>query len=210
MSKLLYIQASPRGDRSYSVAVADAFMEAYEIKHPEDEVVTLNLFTRELPPFDGDVLNAKYAILNGLKHSEEENDAWQAVVSLIDEFTSADKYVFAIPMWNFHLPYRLKHYIDLLVQPSYTFNFSPKEGYSGLVTGKPAWVAYARGGEYPLGSDSEAFDFQTKYFEHILGFIGFTDIRTLVVEPTLADGPDTAKDKRLAAKGKAREMAISF
>ncbi|MEE8398156.1 MAG: NAD(P)H-dependent oxidoreductase [Desulfobacterales bacterium] len=210
MSRLLYIQASPRGDRSYSLAAADAFIDAYKEKHPEDEVVTLNLFTMELPPFDGDVLNAKYAILNGLEHTEEERDAWQAIVSLIDEFKSADKYVFAIPMWNFHLPYRLKHYIDILTQPSYTFSFSPEEGYKGLVTGKPAWVAYARGGEYPLGSDGEALDFQTKYFEHILGFIGFTDIRTLVVEPTLAGGPDTAEDKRVAAKGMAREMALSF
>ncbi|MBP1740722.1 MAG: hypothetical protein H6Q48_3015, partial [Deltaproteobacteria bacterium] len=41
------------------------------------------------------------------------------------------------------------------------------------------------------------------------GFIGFTDIRTLIVEPTLA-GPDVAKKKRDEAIAKAKEMAKTF
>ena len=51
-------------------------------------------------------------------------------------------------MWNFGIPYILKHYIDLIVQPGLTFSFSPSEGYKGLVTGKPVTVVYARGGAY--------------------------------------------------------------
>ena len=45
MSNLLYIQASPRGDQSYSISVADAFIDAYRAAHPDDSVTTLNLFT---------------------------------------------------------------------------------------------------------------------------------------------------------------------
>ena len=210
MSKLLYIQASPRGERSHSLAAADAFVESYRAANPADDVVTINLFNKDLPSFDGDVLNAKYAILNGLEHSDAERDAWKRIVEIIDEFKSADKYVFAVPMWNFSLPYKLKHYIDVIVQPSYTFSFSPEEGYRGLVEGKPIFIAYARGGEYQPGRDSEAYDFQSKYLEHELGFIGFTDIRTVVVEPTLAGGPDTAAERRDAAVREAREAAITF
>ena len=51
--------------------------------------------------------------------------------------------------------------------------------------------------------------FQTKYIFTILGFIGFTDIRTLVIEPTLSD-PEVAKEKRTTAIEKAKEMAKSF
>jgi FMN-dependent NADH-azoreductase len=112
-------------------------------------------------------------------------------------------------MWNFGIPYRLKQYLDILVQPTYTFSFSPKEGYKGLVLGKPIVVAYSRGGAYPKGTADEAFDLQTKYFQLILGFIGFTDIRALIVEPTLA-GPDVAKQKREETIAKAREMAKTF
>lgn len=210
MSKLLYIQASPRGGRSYSLAAADAFVESYRRIHPDDEIVTLNLFDLDMPAFDGDVLNAKYAILNGLTHTDAERSAWEQVVSLIDAFKSADKYVFAVPMWNFSLPYRLKQYIDIIAQPTYTFSFSPEEGYKGLVTGKPVFIAYARGGEYPPGSEGEALDFQTKYLEFILGFIGFTDFARVVVEPTLAGGPDTAKERREAAILEAEDIAKAF
>src|SRR4030042_5703588 len=195
MSKLLYIQASPRIERSYSIAVADAFVSTYKQANPKDEIVTMNLFKKELPSFDGLTVQAKYTILHGQKHSPEELAAWRTVEDLIAEFKSADKYVMAVPMWNFGIPYRLKQYLDILVQPTYTFSFSPQEGYKGLVLGKPIFVAYSRGGAYPKGRAEEAFDLQTKYFQLALGFIGFTDIRTLVVEPTLA-GPEVVKQKR--------------
>jgi len=209
MGKLLYIQASPRGERSYSIAAAGAFVNSYKQAHPEDEVVTLNLFTKNLPPFDGLALNAKYTILHGKDHSAEEVAAWREIEDIIVEFKSAAKYVLTVPMWNFSIPYRLKHYLDILIQPTYTFSFSPKEGYTGLVTGKPIFVSFSRGGEYPPGSENEALDFQTKYLMMILGFIGFTDIRTLMTEPTLS-GPEAAQEKKEAAIAKAKEMAKSF
>jgi len=209
MSKLLYIQASPRIGRSYSIAVADAFVSSYKEANPKDEVKTVNLFKEDLPAFDGLTVQAKYTILHGLKHTPEELTAWKKVEDIIAEFKSADKYVMAVPMWNFGIPYRLKQYLDIIVQPTYTFSFSPKEGYKGLVLGKPIFVSYSRGGAYEKGSPAEAFDLQTKYLQLALGFIGFTDIRTLVVEPTLA-GPDVAKQKREEAIAKAKEMAKTF
>ncbi len=210
MSKLLYLKASPRGERSHSVTVADAFVASYKESHPEDEVVTIDLFERDLPAFDGFALQAKYSILGGQSPSGDEKAAWGAIEQVIEEFTSADKYVVATPMWNFSLPYKLKHYIDVIVQPGYTFSYSPETGYSGLVTGKPVFIAYARGGEYPVGSDAEGFDFQSKYLNLAFGFIGFTDIRTLMIEPTLMGGPEVAEQKRAEALEKARSMAKEF
>ena len=51
MSNLLYIKASPRGERSYSLAVADTFIEAYLKTNPDDEITTVELFNRDLPSF---------------------------------------------------------------------------------------------------------------------------------------------------------------
>jgi len=210
MAKLMYVIASPRKDRSHSIAVADAFVDAYREMHPEDHVVTLNVFEAELPAFDGVAVAAKYKILHGLDHSEQEAEAWQVVESLIEDFTWADKYVFAVPMWNFGIPYRLKQYLDNLVQPGFTFSFSPEEGYKGLVVGKPVLAIYARGGEYPPGTDAETVDFQKRYLEAILGFMGFTDIRSIVVEPTLQGGPVVAAQKRDDAVRTAKAMAGKF
>ncbi len=153
---------------------------------------------------------AKYTILHGKEHSTGELAIWKAVEDIITGFTAADKYVMAVPMWNFGIPYRLKQYIDLIVQPGYTFSFTPEEGYKGLVTGKPVLVAYARGGEYAEGSASAAYDLQKPYMEAVLAFIGFTDVRSIVIEPTLAGGPDTASAKGNAAISEAREMATDF
>jgi FMN-dependent NADH-azoreductase len=210
MSRLLYIQASPRIQRSHSIAVADAFIEAYKQKNPNDEIITLNVFDDSLPAFDGLAVQAKYTILHGQPHSKAELDVWKKVEQVIEQFISANKYVLAVPMWNFSIPYRLKQYIDLLIQPGYTFTFSEEKGYEGLIINRPLFAVYARGGQYPPGSDTEAFDLQTKYIEQLFRFIGFEDIRSVIIEPTLQGGPDVAETKRNAAIEQVRKLALGF
>jgi FMN-dependent NADH-azoreductase len=185
MAKLLYIEASPRKDRSSSIKVARAFVDEYRRAHPEDTVDVLDLWDVDLPVFDGDTINTKYAILHGDEKTPEQVAAWRPVEEAIERFTSADKYLFSLPMWNFGIPYKLKHFIDVLIQPTYTFSFTPEEGYKGLVTGKPAMLVYARGGAYSQGTGAEAMDFQKSYLELVLGFIGFEDMGAIVIEPTL-------------------------
>ncbi len=210
MSKVLYIKSSPMGKLSYSTAVADAFVEAYKKSHPKDQVKTIDLFSAKLPEFDFVAASGKYKIMRGKPHSPEEKQAWDKVVATIAEFKDADKYVLAVPMWNFSIPYRLKQYIDVIVQPGQTFSVDAAGNYKGLVTGKPVLVVYARGGDYTKGTPAEQYDQQSKYVESILRFIGFADIKSLAVEPTLASGPETADQKRNAAIEKAKQMAGDF
>jgi FMN-dependent NADH-azoreductase len=210
MAKLLYIKASPMGKRSYSVAVADAFIDNYVQAHPGDTVKTMDVFKEPLPAFDSAAANAKYKIMHGQNHSPQDLKIWSKIVSLIEDFKSADKYVMAVPMWNFSISYRLKHYIDILVQPNYTFSVTENRDYQGLVRGKPIFIAYARGGEYAAGTDTEPFDLQKKYIELILAFIGFTYIPSVVLEPTLAGGPDVTEQKSNEAIEKAGRIAAEF
>jgi FMN-dependent NADH-azoreductase len=107
-------------------------------------------------------------------------------------------------MWNFGVPYVLKHLIDVLVQPGLTFSFSPDQGYKGLLTGKKAVVIYARGGNYSTGSGMEGYDLQSKTLGGVLGFIGVTDVVNIFVEPTLGAPGDVD-----ATVAKAKELAIS-
>ena len=210
MSTILYLKASPRTGRSHSIAVADAFVESYRKAHPDDEIKTIDLFQKSLPAFDLAATTAKYKIMEGKEHSEQDCRIWNQILAVIDEFKSADKYVLAVPMWNFSIPYRLKQYIDIIVQPGLTFTVTDSGGYEGLVKNKSVFIVYARGGDYPQGSGAESYDLQKKYLELILNFIGLTDIRSVVVEPTLAAGPDVAKRKRAEAVEKARQMAPQF
>ena len=203
MSKLLYIQASPMGNISFSNRAAEAFLKTYRGANPGDGIVTLDLWSDALPAFDFTAASGKYKVMRGLAHSREEAAAWGKVQEYIGELKSADKLVVSTGMWNFSIPYRLKQYIDIVVQPGLAFSFDPRKGYTGLITGKPLQLIMASGGEYPPGTAMAGYDYQKPYLEMIFRFIGFTDIRSLRVEGTLSpEGNDN-----LAALIKAAEEA---
>ncbi len=205
MAKLLYIESSPRKARSKSIRVAEAFLAAYQAANPADEIVKLDLWEKQLPEFDGYTIDAKYQVLHGQGFDADQQAAWQSVVDVCDEFKSADKYVISLPMWNFGIPYKLKHYIDVIAQPGQTFSFSPETGYAGLVTGKPVVTIYARGGAYS-SDEARGMDFQKSYLNLLLGFIGFTDIHDLTIEPTLA-APQDVQSVESAAMAAAEKVA---
>jgi len=210
MSKILYIKASPRTGRSHAIAVAEAFIDAYREANPGDAITTIDIFQKDLPNFDLEAVTAKYKIMHDEEHSDQDIKVWAKVEAIIDEFKAADKYVLAVPMWNFSIPYRLKQYIDIIVQPGYTFTVDDEGKYQGLIKGKPVFIAYASGGEYTKDEGSSTYDMQKSYLELILGFMGLTDIRKVIVEPTLGAGAEVARQKKEQAIKKAKGMAGSF
>ena len=191
MTKLLYIEVSPRKERSHSIAVAQAFLDAYRSANPDHEVDTMDLWDTELPELDMAMIDAKYRLLAGDQLDEREATAWRIVEATFNRVSFADKIVISTPMWNFNVPYKLKHLIDIIIQPDLAFAVV-EGGYEGLVKGKPAMVIVARGGAYPPGSEFFEVDFQKRYLDFLLSFIGFDDIRSLVVEPTLAAEDEVA------------------
>ncbi len=192
MATLLYIEASPRKQRSHSITVANAFLDAYGSTNPNDQIDLLDLWSETLPAFDGDMINAKYAVMHGEDPSPKEQAAWTQVGTICKRFTDADKYLFSVPMWNFGIPYVLKHYIDVITQPGYSWSFDPEVGYSGLVTG-PVAAIYSSGGAYHDGSGAEAFDQQKPYFEGWLGFVGLSLVSKITVAPTLSPPDEVSK-----------------
>lgn len=208
MAKLLFIEASPRGERSYSSQAARAFLDAYRAAHPGDTIEVLKLWSADLPAFDGATLAAKYAVMGGKDFTAEEAQAWGRVAATAEHFKAADKIVVSTPMWNFSVPYVLKHYIDVIAQPGLTFGWSPEAGYFGLVKGKPALVVTASMGAYGPGSGAEAIDFQKPYVEWMLKFFGFETIHAIQVVNT--GMPDTAEASLAEAKAKAAELAKTF
>ena len=106
-------------------------IETYYESHNDDRIETINLWQTPLPEFNGEMIDAKHAILYGREFSEAQKQAWGEVNKVIAQFASADKNLFSLPMWNFGIPCRLKQYIDVIVQPGYTLSFRPEEGYRG-------------------------------------------------------------------------------
>lgn len=208
MSTLLYIEASPRKARSHSINVANTFLDAYAAANPGDTIDRIDLWDLALPEFDGERLNAKYSVMHGESPSGDEVAAWNEVQVLFDRFNAADKYVFSVPMWNFGIPYKLKHYIDVITQPGMAWSFSPDTGYSGLVSGSVVAI-YSSAGVYHDGSGAEAFDLQKPYFENWLAFVGLTDVERVIVAPTL-EAPENVEAAVNDAKSNATALAAKF
>ena len=206
MPTLLHIESSPRKTRSASLDVARAYLEAYRAAHPDHLIDVLDLWSIELPEFDGDALDAKYADLSGTPLSEGQQQAWTGIRRLAQRLHDADALLFSVPLWNFSIPYKLKHFIDVVSQRNILFSFDER-GLQGLLKDKKAVVIYARGLDYSTGSDTPAhsFDFQRPYMEAWLRSVGVTRVESVVVEKTLF-----GFEVDQAARQAARERAVAL
>jgi FMN-dependent NADH-azoreductase len=206
MRTLLHIESSPRKRRSASLDVARAYLDAYRDAHPDHRLDVLDLWSAELPEFDGDALDAKYADLNGTSLSDGQQQAWTSIRELAQRLHDADTLLLSVPLWNFSIPYKLKHFIDVVSQRGILFSFDER-GLQGLLNDKKAVVIYARGLDYSVGSSTPAhsFDFQRPFMEAWLRSVGVTDVKSIVVEKTLL-GPEVD----YAARQAAREQAVAL
>ena len=192
--KINYIECSPRGERSHSTKIAQAYLEQAKKNIPDLELNHINPWSLNLPEFDGDMLNAKYSVISGTDPSADEVSAWSNVKNIFDEFNNADHYLFSVPMWNFNIPYKLKHYIDIITQPGMSWSYTPEDGYKGLMTDKTATIIYATGDGYGEGTGFESFDMQKPYVNLWLTFLGFKKIERVVVDRTLFDAETAEKN----------------
>ena len=192
--KINYIECSPRGERSHSTKIAQAYLEQAKKNIPDLELDHINPWSLNLPEFDGDMLNAKYSVIRGTDPSADEVSAWSNVKNIFDEFNNADHYLFSVPMWNFNIPYKLKHYIDIITQPGMSWSYTPEDGYKGLMTDKTATIIYSTGDGYGDGTGFESFDMQKPYVNLWLTFLGFKKIERVVVDRTLFDAETAEKN----------------
>lgn len=193
MPTLLHLQASPMGERSISTRVANVVIDEYRARHPDGVVVVRDLFHAPLPAFDEVGVGGQQSILFGCEMNATQRETWDEVEAVIEELRAADAIVVSVPMWNFSIPYPLKHWLDVVLQPSYAFSWSPETGYTGLLGSaeKPVQIVMSRAGAYESAA-KHAMDHQTPYLRFIFEFMGYSDVRLLAVEPTMLAGPDAA------------------
>ncbi|RWB30188.1 MAG: FMN-dependent NADH-azoreductase [Mesorhizobium sp.] len=208
MTKLLHIVSSPRKECSASREVAEAFVQSYRARRPDLEISTLDLWDVDLPEFGEDAMLAKYAGLSGTPLTPSQQQAWATLQELAQQLHWADILLLSTPLWNFSIPYRLKHFIDLVSQKDILFSFDPEHGFGGLLRDKIAVVVYARGLDYAAQSITPAqrFDYQKPYIQAWLRFIGIEDVRSLIIQKTLF-GPDIDHAARQDAREAASRLA---
>lgn len=208
MKKLLHIIATPRTEESRTLQVSAAFLERVKQKYPQCLVDELNVTTESLQPLTVKIVSGKYILLGGRDLTGELKEAWKNIEYHINRFLSADGYLITTPMWNFGIPYSLKHYIDVIVQPKHLFHYTEK-GPEGLVKNRKMAVITSRGGDYGDASPFHAYDFQEPYLRAVFGFVGLTDIVFVNAQP-MDMGDEIQKEKIARAKESARKAAEAF
>ncbi|HWZ12528.1 MAG TPA: NAD(P)H-dependent oxidoreductase [Acidobacteriaceae bacterium] len=202
---LLHVISSPRKQRSASIQVANAFIDAWKSKHPEGNIDTLNVWETDLLPFDNAALDAKYAGLEGKTRTSEQQDAWEQIKELADRFHRADLIVFSVPMWNFGVPYRLKHLIDVVSQKDVLFTFDER-GLIGMLGGRTVVVIASRGAAHGDDYPIQDFDHQGAYLATWSRMVGIKDFHTITLERTLF-GPEADAASRKEASTQAVALA---
>ncbi len=206
MPTLLQIVATPHHNgNSQTRHLADAFLQGWETVHPTGVVETIDLTQLELPPLDEAMVTVLF----------DQPSAWppellaqrrRALDRVVTQFVAADAYLFVTPMWNFGLPYLLKHYFDLVIRPGWTFTLGD-EGTTGLLGGRQACAVITRGFDYSPESGKEADNHLEPHLRTLLGFMGIEDLSVVAAEGMMLPGADERLD---AAKKAATAMGLGL
>jgi FMN-dependent NADH-azoreductase len=211
MPHLLHIESSPRKQRSASIEVARAFIDAWQAAHPAATVDVLDVWSEPMPEFDGAALDAKYAGLSSTPLTDEQAAAWVQIRTLAARFQKADRLLISAPMWNYSIPYKLKQLIDVVSQKDLLFTFDER-GQLGTLGHCKAMLVLARGvqvGDAPEALKSSEWDLQRQYLDLWLRMVGVTEVRHLIVQKTLYR-PEVDAGSRAAATAQARALALTF
>lgn len=195
MKKLLHIICSPRGSQSRTLKISNHFIDGIMKTHPNIEIDELNLFAEQLPEMDITRVGGKYMLMSGEELTPEAEKSWEQIKEHIARFLSAEIIIVSTPMWNFSVPYKMKHYLDVILQPGFMFKYGPN-GPEGLAGDRKLFVVSTHGGDYKQGSPASAFDQLTPYLKQVFGFMGITDLNFVSAQPMDAGGPE-ARDKSL-------------
>ncbi len=203
---MLHIIATPRDDESNTLQVSRSFIEAFERSHPGWIIDELNLCNEELPPLSLKSVSGKYVLLDGKDLYGTMKETWAEIIQYIESFKTADQFLISSPMWNFSIPYMLKHYIDLIVQPNFLFRYQKGGSIEGLVKGKKMVVITSRGGNYE--GENKGFDYQEPYLKMIFNFVGIQDIEFIHAEP-MDRGAPLRQQKILEAQQLAKKAGLN-
>lgn len=207
--RVLHVVSSPRGADSSSVAVAEAFLDAYRAHRDDVEVDTLDLWREELPEFDPSTIGVKYKLVSGEDMGPTETAHHARVEALIDRVRAADRIVLGVPMWNWSFPYKLKQFIDLVCLRDRLFTFDG-DAYGPALDVERALIVATRGQGHEvgmIGPPPQTADHQVDFVRFWLQMIGVRDVDVVRVEHAWegASSPSVA-----AAISDVRRRAATF
>ncbi len=190
--QLLHLDSSVLGTASVSRQLSARIVARHRGLHPDLRVVVrdlaadpaLHLSGAHMAAFQGAPTDDATITADLLKGN-----------AYMDELFASDILVIGAPMYNLSIPTPLKAWIDRVAVAGKTFRYTAT-GPEGLLQGKKAFIASARGGVYSAGSPAAALEHQESYLIGLLAFLGVVDV-TVVRAEGLALGAQ-AKDAAIS------------
>jgi FMN-dependent NADH-azoreductase len=145
--KLLHVDSSILGANSASRPVAAAVADRFRRCDANLEVTYRDLSAEPLPHLTLAQLPGDHPLSALAPASEAGQHDKAASQAALEEFLAADIIVIGAPMYNFTIPSQLKAWIDRILIPGKTFQYS-HGGVTGLAGDKRVVVVISRGGFY--------------------------------------------------------------
>lgn len=202
MKKLLYITVNSKPEElSSSKKVGRKFVNKFLEKHNDFEVEEIDLYDINIPRLQYRYFEKRNTIINEDARNdlnEKDRQDVEKIISLCDQFRSADVYVIAAPMWSLSFPAPLKEYIDCIVQDDKTIKVT-KGKVEGLLNDKPRSVVYIQSsGAHVPWILKPVFNKGLNYVEDIMKAMGIKHFEELLV-----DGTGFTEEERKEAINKA-------
>jgi len=197
MATLLRLDASSRGQASVSRAMADYFVTHWRQFNPDGEIVVRDLVKNPLPHIAEDTISGFYQ--DKAEHDDRMKSATVLSDELIKELKGTDVLLIDTPMYNFSVPSALKAWIDQIVRSGETFQYSPEDGFSGLVSIKQCYVITVSGAVFST-DNMQAMDFLKPYLQLLLNFLGIINVEFITLEGSTLDAMAFERSQEEARK----------
>ena len=198
---LFRLDASILPTASASAEIADVVEAKWTAAHPGEKVVRRHLGTDPLPAHTW--ANATIAgFTPESEHTPAQREALAHARDLVEELTSADVVILAVPLYNFGVSQHFKTWVDLVIAGA-----GPT---TPVLKGTPTVLATVRGGGYGPGTPREGWDHSTPYLRRILADVWEADLTVIERELTLAattPGMESLRDLATELRTRALEEA---
>lgn len=194
MSYLLSINASTRGENSWSNRLLREFENSFLKNMPDYSIVRRS--TGDVPHLDFAAQKAGRTPIE--KQTPEDQSAFALANELTEELLGASALAIATPMYNWGPPSSLKAWIDRIIN---TRTFYQQ---TGALASLPVTVIVSSGGLYSEGENMK-HDFLRPLLDECFTRIGIQDIAFVNCDPAgpmdrgvvAFDSPDSAYQKAL-------------
>lgn len=162
-TNILYINAGHNEDSVVCLAANELLKK---LTKPY-KLQKLNLWDNGLPHYDVSHAMAKLRILQN-KGTPEDVENFAPMLKMAEDINDVDILIVTTPMWNYSIPYVLKHYIDIVIQPGINFKERPGQSPTAVRPGRPLFLFSSSGGDGDVGRD-----FLGPYLQVIFNLVGF-------------------------------------